>query len=142
MTYKWPSTPLHSTLAGVSVDEEPDDASGVSSPAGDDAPSGPTFQRVQLSLPPPQPKLDSSSQGLSAAAVKALSKLLSQCGLPPIATGEGEQPGDASGKLSTFLPEAAEVRGSSRRRVGRVCASRMTMFQVRSAAAMQQLLLS
>jgi hypothetical protein len=66
---------------------------------------------VQLSLPPPQPKADASSPGLSAAALKALSKLLGQCGLPPIAGEKGEQQGDASSRLSTFLPEAAEVCG-------------------------------
>jgi hypothetical protein len=99
------------TLTDIALDEERGESSSASSPAGDDAPApaGPDFQRVQLSLPPPQPKIDSSSQGLSVAAVKALSKLLSQCGLQPIAAGEGEQEGDASGKLSSFLPEAAEV---------------------------------
>jgi hypothetical protein len=65
---------------------------------------------VQLSLPPPPPKVDSSAPGLSAAALKALSKLLVQCGLPPVAAGEGEQQEDSSSKLSSFLPEAAEVR--------------------------------
>ncbi|KAF6260933.1 hypothetical protein COO60DRAFT_1637153 [Scenedesmus sp. NREL 46B-D3] len=51
----------------------------------------------------------SSSRALSAAAVTALGRLLSQCGLPPVVAKEGEQQGGASSKLSAFLPEAAEV---------------------------------
>ncbi|WIA28829.1 hypothetical protein OEZ86_011358 [Tetradesmus obliquus] len=92
---------------GLDVEEEPQEP--PSQAAAADAPPGPQFQRVQLSLPPPQPKADSSSPGLSAAALKALSKLLAQCGLPPVAAEEREQQADAAGRLSTFLPEAAEV---------------------------------
>lgn len=70
-------------------------------------PTAPDFQEAAVSLVPPQPS--KSGSGLSGAAVKALSKLLVLCGLPPVSSEEGEQQQDAAQRLTTFLPEAAEV---------------------------------
>jgi hypothetical protein len=97
----------------------------------DDSPStsiadGPQFDLVQLVLvPPPSPRVlhppssssgsssSSSSQPLSPGAKQGLLKLLGMCGFADVVSEEegGEaQAQEATARLTTFLPEAAEVR--------------------------------
>jgi hypothetical protein len=79
---------------------------------------------VQLVLVPPAPPRvlhqpsssssgSSSSQPLSPGAKQGLLKLLGMCGIAEVdAEEEGGEAGaqEASARLTTFLPEAAEVR--------------------------------
>lgn len=65
------------------------------------------FQLAALSLPPPQP--GNAAGQLSGPAFRGLQKLLALCGLPPLADEASEQAADASARLTSFLPQAAEV---------------------------------
>lgn len=115
-------TALHHHVADQAADEAADIRSGSdeSTAAGDD-PAGPSFHLVQLSLAPPQPHRGAAAATaaaaagrggggqLSAAAGKALRRLLELCGINGVVADATEQE-DTSSKLTTFIPEAAEVR--------------------------------
>eukprot|EP00878_Enallax_costatus_P022545 GHUV01023920.1.p1 GENE.GHUV01023920.1~~GHUV01023920.1.p1 ORF type:complete len:478 (+),score=168.44 GHUV01023920.1:402-1835(+) len=105
---------------------------GISEPAASQSDDGTTtasspppgssspFKLAQLSLPPPQPnrrppvtasaKASGSSSGqLSAPAARALVKLLELCGITGVAMDSQGDQQDVDLKLTTFIPEAAEV---------------------------------
>jgi hypothetical protein len=72
-------------------------------------PAGPQpLARVELTLPPPEPS-PAGGGALSAAAKKALGKLLGMCGLEADLAAESEEEAAAKLRLLVFLPEAAEV---------------------------------
>jgi hypothetical protein len=106
--------------AGSCAAHAPDDDCGSSGPTAGDAAASPQFELVQLVLvpPPPPPSRPSSSSGdgpqqgagvLSPAARAGLRKLLGMCGLVLPEGDEGEEAADSALKLTTFLPQAAEV---------------------------------
>lgn len=105
-------------LFSSSDDEDGNAAEHAGSSGGTSAPQ---FDLVQLVLvpppPPPAPHTHSSSSGgqtmpLSAGARQGLLKLLRMCGLGDVeAEAEEAAEGvDAAARLTTFLPQAAEVR--------------------------------
>lgn len=120
LTPQQPNTPA----AAWDSDSE-DDAAAAAAGSATSSGSSPQFELVQLVLvPPPPPRTQrppqppgcsgsSGSQPLSAGARLGLLKLLQMCGLGEVEAeeeGQGAEGAGADARLTTFLPEAAEVR--------------------------------